>query len=672
MPDPTTPPIFDGVRPPAPSTPNASKPPELTPSAGNRGLTILIVFLVGIYVLGGFVLMALLPSNNPALEALGSLGTMIYGLGLAAWLGIGLIALFRIMSVKTSPRVQRRALVRLVMVEFPVIITSFLVLFLINREPAILLDILSPTTQSQFIAPVSVTYGTATANEIFRRKGISVVRYLWDFEGDGKINLETTEPQVTGYYPREGIYYVRAVAELSNGTTKTLTRTIQIPRTQFAITPEQPIIGEPATFSVTHMFMSSESQKEFVGAKWDFDGDGSYDIEDTKFIATYIYRRTGTFEVTVEVSNRTNATTTFKRSVTVIEPPKQPFPVALRTVPTTLLSPVPFGVVFNVETDEPLSNVVWDFGDEKNAETKEGVTALHTFEKVGNFIVTATVRSQSGAVAKLTKLVRVTEPLQLPDLQFTGSPEVKGSTITGQLPLTLDITPKTGQPLITFSWDAPDASEVLSTEKTLRAVYRKEGEYMVELIGIDTDQKVLRKRITVKVNPPAPQVTVRIDPTSPIAPENVKFDASDTFINDQTISGFEWDFGDGESKKAGAQVTHVYDEPGKYIVKVKAITIEGESYATEVTLVVREPLRDVCFLPSRNSGRAPLGVNFDTSCSTSGFVKWEWDFGDASQSREQNPAHVFVQEGEFVVTLRATDEDGRVMENKTTITVTSP
>ncbi len=61
---------------------------------------------------------------------------------------------------------------------------------------------------------------------------------------------------------------------------------------------------------------------------------------------------------------------------------------------------------------------------------------------------------------------------------------------------------------------------------------------------------------------------------------------------------------------------------------------------------------------------AALTVKF-TDMSTNNPVKWEWNFGDGTNSTEQNPVHVFSKEGTYNVTLVATNagvsSDARLM-----------
>ncbi|MBP7114616.1 MAG: PKD domain-containing protein, partial [Candidatus Peribacteraceae bacterium] len=230
------------------------------------------------------------------------------------------------------------------------------------------------------------------------------------------------------------------------------------------------------------------------------------------------------------------------------------------------------------------------------------------------------------------------------------------------------------QPLISFSWDAPGAPESVITDKSFRAVYRDEGKYSIDLIGIDPDQNVFRKRISIMALPPASMVSFSMDPATPTAPATVTFDASDTFIpTGEEITGFEWDFGDGDTsgtnKFSGARVNHLFTKPSTYTITLTVRTISGKTYSNKQTLTVRAPLIDACLLPSRRSGKAPLGVKFDASCSTGNFTTWNWDFGDASQSDVQSPTHVFLKPGEFTVTLTAITGDGLRSVKTTTISV---
>ena len=75
-------------------------------------------------------------------------------------------------------------------------------------------------------------------------------------------------------------------------------------------------------------------------------------------------------------------------------------------------------------------------------------------------------------------------------------------------------------------------------------------------------------------------------------------------------------------------------------------------------------------MPSRKSGKAPLGVRFDSECSTGVFQSWLWNFGDDSESDEKSPTHVFMKAGEYKVNVTATTSDGLKSSKNTIISVT--
>jgi len=58
-----------------------------------------------------------------------------------------------------------------------------------------------------------------------------------------------------------------------------------------------------------------------------------------------------------------------------------------------------------------------------------------------------------------------------------------------------------------------------------------------------------------------------------------------------------------------------------------------------------------------------LSVTFadkSTSPTATPITRWEWSFGDAKLSNEQNPTHVYAASGNYTVQLKVTDQAGRV------------
>lgn len=633
-----------------------------------QALLILVAIGTLLYVMWGVVLAAVLPDASGGLKPLAMIGLFSMLLGTAVFLGLGIVGFLRVKASKAPVRARQFALLKSLGLALTGTVFSLTVAFLISREPALGIDILSPARAEDFVAPLPVTFSVERAVQTLEARGFRAIEYAWDLRGDGKLIEKTVVPTLTATFDREGIYPLAVRITAADGSTRSASRRLIIQRSVFAVSPNPPVIDQPVALSLTNLLADPKLLQE---ASWDLDGDGKEDEKTKSPQISTTYRQLGpvTISVTVKLSNKTQAT--YERTIEVIEPPPLPFPVTLSTEPKKLVGSPPFGVLFTLETEEPVTTIQWNFGDGTRG---DGARVAHTFPAKGTFPVTARVRSQSGETAELTAIVRVIDPLQLSDLTFDGSPKVTGNKISGELPLKLMLTPKTRVPFVQFSWEVPeDNAEVASTEGTLNAIYREPGTYTITLVGEDADQHVLRMPISVEVKPASSFLSFAMDPEAGTAPLTIKLDATETVIPDKTITGFQWDFGDRSEPEFGAARTeHTYTKAGTYTVQLAVRTTDGKEYITTKTIVVQPPILEPCILPSRTEGNAPLGVKFSMECSVGNFESWLWDFGDGAQSDAQSPIHVFDEPGEYTVTLTFTDAEGEEQTASVDISVFEP
>jgi uncharacterized protein (TIGR02145 family) len=76
------------------------------------------------------------------------------------------------------------------------------------------------------------------------------------------------------------------------------------------------------------------------------------------------------------------------------------------------------------------------------------------------------------------------------------------------------------------------------------------------------------------------------------------------------------------------------------------------------------------FSANITAGALPLSVNF-TDQSINNPTSWQWDFGDGGKSTQQNPIHIYNNEGNYTVQLIASNDFGSDTEIKNNyITVT--
>jgi PKD repeat protein len=428
---------------------------------------------------------------------------------------------------------------------------------------------------------LAITFSAEKAVTLLREQNLRPVRFVWDFESDGEPNDETVLPLTTAIYEKSGVYTMSARIDLEGGETRTLYRRISIPTAVFSVSPMPPIVEQTVRFSVTHLL---SDPKLLAEVDWDFDGDGQKDATVKTTDVAHTYYATGNYNVSATIRLNNQSQRTLSRMIEVTEPAPLPFPVTLTTEPATLVGPAPFGAGFTLETKEPIREIQWTFGDDKEERGASLKKVLHSFDQPGIYPVTAKVRSASGKLAEITTIVRVTEVLQLSDLRFDMQPPLRNSSVSGEVPLNVTITPLTSVPLIQFAWEAPGASAVSKTGSTLTATYRKEGNYQITLIAEDPEGKVLRYPINVKANPPQADIVINLRPSTGTAPLRVEFDVSNSYIPPgQNVIGYEWTYGD--EKQAGAKpelglakTEHVYQQPGEYTVNLRIVLSDGKDY----------------------------------------------------------------------------------------------
>ncbi|MEW6073616.1 MAG: PKD domain-containing protein [Planctomycetota bacterium] len=120
------------------------------------------------------------------------------------------------------------------------------------------------------------------------------------------------------------------------------------------------------------------------------------------------------------------------------------------------------------------------------------------------------------------------------------------------------------------------------------------------------------------------------------------------------LDAWSWDFGDGTTSSL-QNPSHVYTNPGTYSVRLDVDGLSGFDRATRANLiVVAEGALTADFDGSPRTGSAPLAVAF-VDLSAGDPVSWAWDFGDGATSTLPNPAHTYLADGSYTVSLTVTN-----------------
>ncbi|MEM2971057.1 MAG: PKD domain-containing protein [Candidatus Bathyarchaeia archaeon] len=184
-----------------------------------------------------------------------------------------------------------------------------------------------------------------------------------------------------------------------------------------------------------------------------------------------------------------------------------------------------------------------------------------------------------------------------------------------------------------------------------------------------------------------PQASFAYWPAKPYENQTVEFDASSSTpegFND-TITSYTWNFGDGTPPitEADPYITHAYLNAGTYTVTLNVTDNEGFWSATSKPITIYPE-----FGPTANFTWAPTTPNinqtitFNASNSTLGWSKtrgdfspitnYAWNFSDGTgiiNIATPTITHNYTQPGNYTVTLKITDADGRTAQTSAIVEV---
>ncbi len=274
----------------------------------------------------------------------------------------------------------------------------------------------------------------------------------------------------------------------------------------------------------------------------------------------------------------------------------------------------------------------WDFGNGDTSSLQNPPPIFYNTE--GQTPVTLFVTSINGCVATDTAFVEIYDtPVASFGLQNVCEDALAtffDSTTVGY-----------GGPITQWTWSFGDPLNTASNLQNPNFLYADSGVYVISLIASTpfcTDST--SQTIVVEAKPFA------------------SFDESDsvgcsplnaTFTNTSTgAATYAWDFGDGNTSVAvSPNHTFVHNalSDTNYIVRLVAFSAFGCVDTVYDTVLVRgNPV--AAFSSDASLDCAPLIVNFTDN--SAGAIGWNWDFGDATGSTNQNPTKTFNNQTQFI------------------------
>ena len=388
------------------------------------------------------------------------------------------------------------------------------------------------TTFTNVVDKVKVTLTNGSANAI---------SYAWKF-GD---NDTSSVKNPIHTYLNDGIYTITLTATNACGSSS-YTQTVTIvspPKAGFSLVQSSGCLPFIATFTNT----SSSNSATY---NWTFVGGNPATSTDKNPVVTY--NSVGNFDVKLIVSNTTYSDTLAKKNaiVTVSKPT------------SAFTQSVNGGNVLFTNTSLGASAYTWIFGDGTNISTAQNPT--HTYND-GVYTVKLIVVSACGSDTSAKTLTIVT----LPKANFMAT------TTAACAPMTVDFTNQSSANSTAYNWTFTGGNPATSTAKNPTVVYKKSGEYDVQLVATNAagnDTLFLKKYVSVNDVPSTAFTKKTIG-------ANVQLTNNTT-----NATSYKWDFGDNETS-ALKDPLHTYTKAGKYIITLFATNPCGTSSVSDTLLL---------------------------------------------------------------------------------------
>ncbi len=539
-----------------------------------------------------------------------------------------------------------------------------------------------PENTTGLTAPALIEFDGSGIESLVNPSQYTIISYSWDFGDETTATGSTVSHRYTSKGEDDGRYIVTLEVDYRDNKTSeesTEVFTIDVVFSNEQVDAYFEADQTSGSIPLTVNFDASDSSDpdgEIVEYEWDLDGDGSYDDGDDVEVS-YTYEKYGTYTVKLRVTDNNGESNTMEMDIVVDEGDK---PTATIDVDLEDDDVLYVGTEYLFKANEASSpngsveGYEWDFGDGSNV-TKNR-TAEHVYDQAGTYTITLTLTDEDDEEGTVEMEVTVTTEASSPVPAITTDQnESEDGSIMGEVPFVVGFSAGNStdpdDDIVNFEWDLDGDGTVDEAGEDVEFTYEEAGDYEAVLYVEDSEGHESQASIMVYVEGQSLSASVTADTLNGEVPLAVDFDASGSSYPDGEIVNYYWDFGDGTTKYATAQVTYTYDTVGTFTVTVKAIASDGAEAEDTVMINVLPVSVSACFTTNVDSGTAPLIVTFNPSCSNGTVASYRWDFGDGDISYARKPSHTFEEAGTYVVELTVEDTDGFSDTYQSTIPVYS-
>ena len=480
--------------------------------------------------------------------------------------------------------------------------------------------------------------------------------YKWVFS-DGATSTEKAPVHEFTKPGNYSVYLEFTTSKGCKGTSNSVSFTVyKKPKADFISLQGTNICGNtPVTFSYTGGTATSY-------LSWLYEGDYNYVYNNSQ---TVQYNAAGSYGVTLIAYNGDCSDTINKPGYITVVPP---FP---KIAPVKPSCEGTRGVMEFTQSSIGAQSWKWDWGDGKSQTySTDEPTVKHEYTATGSYKVVLT--TTNGTCSRRDSLIVPVLLKQHPVLSF------QKNSVCGNESIPFSITGVEKNPYSgaiyngynLYGWGYEDGSPfngnwqfnynttfITSASGTLYPYEVKNGKMRVILKSVVAECFDTSNYVPIQLKGAAAAFTVEKDKQ---CLENAVVLKDASTANNNTITSWTWNFGDGQTQtvRQGGTISHVYSDPGSYNVTLAITDAGGCSSSTPSYSKYVE-----VYGPKAAFGLSGTNVPLNstiifynyTNTYGSDHTQYKWDFGDGTFGDQYYAQHTYPQAGVYTVKLTATD-----------------
>ncbi|MEW5760224.1 MAG: PKD domain-containing protein [Candidatus Thermoplasmatota archaeon] len=516
-----------------------------------------------------------------------------------------------------------------------------------------------------------------------------LLTYSWDFDIKNGIQEEATGAKVSHTYGQAGRYIVTLTVSDGFFTDKDETNVTVLSSNNSAPNAvisspkngDRYTVGEVVYFDGSN---SSDADNDKLYFSWDF-GDGN---KSTGEKTTHVYKMPDVYVITLNVTDGKDFDTANVVIIVGVKPSAEVNHAPSAKIEYEPEKPAANGTVrFCAIASDPDGNNIfykWDFdisdGINPAMPDSELQCPLYIYNQSGNYTVTLIVSDDGLPTRRNATFTFVNVTNETNILPVANAGEDKDVVVGEEVRFYGQGKDADGW-IIRYDWDF-DGDGIYdwsnASTGTTTHVYTKKGIYNATLMVTDNKGGIGIDSAKVNVRP-----VQNKKPKADAGEDKTGYDGQTIYFNgkgtdeDGFIVSYKWDFeGDGVFDSEGQSVSHKYTTTGVYSAILRVYD-DANDYAEDTATVTINLNSPPIAIAGDDIFAAPNeAIQFDGSYSydpENMKISYSWDFdlsdGLTTDSTEQKPTYTYYKGGIYTVTLRVTDELGKVGEDTLQVTI---